>query len=83
VALAFQPVGELARERGLPRTLQAGEQDDGRRAAEADGAGVAAEDLHEFLVDDLDDLLRRVQRGGDLRRLRPLAYSGHELAHDG
>ena len=37
----------------------------------------------ELLVDDLDDLLRRVQRLRDLRAERPLLDRGDELADDG
>ena len=37
----------------------------------------------EFLVDDLDDLLRRVERRGHLFRRRALLDPGDELAHHG
>ena len=44
--------------------------------------GLAAEDADQFLVDDLDDLLCRVQRGVDLCALRPLADVADELLDD-
>ncbi len=73
VLLLLQPVAELAREGGLTGTLQTGEHDD-RRAAlgEPHPAGLATEDRDELLVDDLDDLLGRVQRTGDLGTECPL-----------
>ena len=62
-----QPAGELAGERRLAGALQAGEHDHGRRGlGEPQPAGLAAEDRDELLVDDLDDLLRRVERLRDL-----------------
>ena len=44
---------------------------------------LAAEDRDELLVDDLDDLLRRVERAADLRAKRPLAHVAGERAHHG
>ena len=62
VALATQPLGELAGQRGLAGALQAGEHDDRRwRLGEGQLAGLAAEDTDEFVVDDLDDLLSGVR----------------------
>ena len=75
--LRLEPAGELGRVGGLARTLQAGHQHDGRRLrGEGDAHRLAAEGLGELLVDDLDDLLGRVQRLADLRadarsRMRP------------
>ncbi len=67
VALLLQPVAELAREGGLTRTLQTRQHDHGGRLlGEAQAPGLAAEDGDEFLVDDLEDLLGRVQRLADL-----------------
>jgi hypothetical protein len=58
VALRLEPAGQLAGQRGLTGALQAGEQDDGRRLlGELQPAALAAEDVDELLVDDLDDLL--------------------------
>ena len=70
VALILQPLGELAGEGRLTGTLQTGEHDDRRRGlGEAQPARLAAEDADEFLVDDLDDLLRGVERAGHLGAL--------------
>ena len=68
VALGLELLGELAGQRRLARALQAGEHDHGRRRlGEAQQSGLAAEDADELLVDDLDDLLRRVEALADLR----------------
>src|SRR5699024_11411122 len=65
-------------------TLDAGEHDDRRRGrGQGHAAGLAAEDLDEFLVDDLDHLLRRVERLGDLDAGRTLLDAFDESAHDG
>jgi hypothetical protein len=74
---------ELARERGLAGTLEASEHDDGRRGLrELQPALLAAEDLHELLVDDLHDLLGRVERLAHLIAERPLAHGRRELLDD-
>ena len=73
VALLAQPEGELAGERGLSGALQAGQQDHRRRGlGQAQPPGLAAEDPDELLVDDLDDLLGRVEGLGDLGADRAL-----------
>ena len=83
VALALQPAAELAGERRLTGALQTGQHDHRRRLlGQPDAAGLAAEDLDELLVDDLDDLLRRVQRLGDVRAARPLLDGADEGADD-
>ncbi len=67
LALVLQPQRELRGERRLSGALEAGQHDHGRRGlGEAQPAGLAAEDRDELLVDDLDDLLGRVQRLADL-----------------
>ena len=59
VALLLEPQRELAGQRGLTGTLQARQHDHGRRhLGEPQPPGLAAEDLDELLVHDLDDLLR-------------------------
>ena len=69
VALVLEPERELAGQRRLAGALQAGEHDHRRRVlGEAQPPGLAAEDLDELLVDDLDDLLRGVERCGAPRR---------------
>ena len=80
VALRLEPVGELAGQRRLSGALQAGEHDDRRRVLrEPQPPGLAAEDLDELLVDDLDDLLRRVERLVHLDAARPLAHRLDEV----
>ena len=67
LARGLEVARELARERRLARALEPREHDDGRaRLRPSERARRSAEDLDELLVDDLDDLLRRVQRGRDL-----------------
>ena len=74
MALLLEVHGQLAGQGGLAGALQAGEQDHGRRVlGELQPTGLAAEQLDELLVDDLDDLLGGVQRARDLRR-RPHAH---------
>ncbi len=81
VALRLEVLGELAGQRGLAGTLETGQHDDGGAGLrEADPAGFAAQDLDELLVDDLDDLLARVQRCGDFRAEGPLADPAGEFA---
>ena len=80
----LEPLGELAGEGGLAGALEAGEHDDGGAGlGQADAAGFAAEDLNEFLVDDLHDLLAGVQRPGDLGAEGALADLAGEFADHG
>ncbi len=84
VALGLEPLGELAGEGCLAGALQAREHDDGGAGlGEADPAGLAAEDLDEFLVDDLHDLLARIQRAGHLGAEGTLAHPAGEFADNG
>ena len=63
VTLGLEPLRQLAGERGLTCTLEAGEHDDRRPGlGKLDATGLAPENRHQFIVDDLHDLLRRVQR---------------------
>ena len=79
-ALLLEPAAELAGQRGLTRTLQTGEHDHGRRVlGELDPSRLATEDRDEFLVDDLDDLLGRVERLADLGAGGPLPDPVDEL----
>src|SRR3954465_8777008 len=83
VPLGLEPAAELAGERGLTGALQAGEHDHRRRLlGVADAPGLATEDADELLVDDLDDLLRRVQRLGDLRAAGAFLDRGDEGTDD-
>ena len=79
VALAAQPQRQLARQRGLTGALQTGQHHHGRRRLrECQLPGLPAEDGDQFLVDDLDDLLRRVEGAGYLRALGALFDSTDE-----
>ncbi|CAB4850976.1 unannotated protein [freshwater metagenome] len=79
-----QVQGQLASEGGLARALQTCEQDHGGRVlGQSQPAGLTAEDPDEFLVDNLDDLLGRIQRLRDLGAQGPLADPRGEIAHDG
>jgi len=83
VALGLQPLRELARERRLAGALEAGQHDDRRRVLRVpDEPGLAAEDVDELLVDDLDDLLGRVQRLADLLARGPLLDRADEGLDD-
>jgi len=82
VALLLEPAAQLAGQRGLTGTLQTGEHDHRRRVLrEGQLAGLAAEDADQLLVDDLDHLLRGIQRGGDLGALGPILDARHEGTH--
>src|SRR6266567_685797 len=79
VALLAEPQRELRRQRGLAGALQASQHDHSRwLLGEAQPPGLAAEDLDELLVNDLDDLLGRVQRRGHLFAGRALLDPGDE-----
>src|SRR5918999_3911824 len=81
--LALQPPGELAGQGRLTGSLQTGQHDDGRRRlGEPNPAGLTAEDLDELLVDDLYDLLGRVQRLRDLGAARPFLDPRDEVLDD-
>ncbi len=84
IALRLQPQRQLAGQRGLTRALQAGQHDHRRRhLGEAQPPRLAAEDLDQFLVNDLDDLLRRVERLGDLDAAGPFPHVGDEVPDHG
>ena len=68
VTVGLQVSGEFARKRRLARTLQAGEQNEGRpRLGELQRPGLTAENVDEFFMNDLDDLLPRIERTGHFR----------------
>ena len=82
VPLALEPAGQLAGEGRLTGTLEAGQHDHRRRLlGELEPPPLAAEHLDQLLVDDLDDLLGRVQRLGDLGAAGPL-LDGRDEALD-
>jgi hypothetical protein len=79
MSLGLQPPGQLAGQGGLAGALEPGEHDHRRRLlGEPQPAGLAAEHGDQFLVDDLDDLLGRVERLGDLGAERPGLEVGDE-----
>jgi hypothetical protein len=81
VALALEPAAELSGQCRLTGALETGQHDDRRRGlGHPDAAGLPAEDADELLVDDLDDLLRRVQRTGHLGAGRALLDRRDERA---
>ena len=82
LALLLEPQRELRGERGLAGALEPGEHDHGRGVlGVAQAARLAAEDLDQLLVDDLDDLLGGVQRRADLLAASPLLDRVHELSN--
>ncbi|CAM4413144.1 hypothetical protein MYSE111917_27185 [Mycobacterium senriense] len=84
VPLAAQPGGQLAGQRRLTGTLQTGEHHHGRRRlGERQLPGLSAQDADEFFVDDLDDLLRRVEGPRDLGALGAVLDPGDEGPHHG
>jgi len=82
-ALLLEPAGQLGRAGGLARALEAGHEDDGRRLRGVrDADRLAAQGLDQLLVDDVDDLLRRVQRLVQVGADATLADAGHQVADD-
>ena len=79
----LEPIAELAGQRGLTGTLQTGEHDDRRRVLGEVQRAVHALTEHagQLVVDDLDDLLGRVERLGHLGAQRALADTAGEGAH--
>jgi hypothetical protein len=81
--LGFQEPRELACGGRLSGALQAGEHEHGRRlGAHRQLAGLAAERLDQLVVDDLDELLRRVQVLRQLRADGLLLDALDERPHD-
>ena len=67
VPLTLEPLGKLAGEGGFTGTLQTSQHDHGGWVfRQIDAAGFPTKDGNQFLIDNLDDLLRRVQRLIDL-----------------
>ena len=84
VALALEPAGQLAGQRRLTGTLQTGQHDHGRRLlGELQPPAPRRRGRDQLLVDDLDDLLGRVERLGDLGAARPLLEVGDERLDHG
>ncbi len=81
--LLAQQIGDLARRGGLAGTLQAHQHDDGRfTALQVQARGLAAEQAHQFLMDDLDDLLRRADPLDELLPQALLADVLHKVLDD-
>ena len=81
--LALEPSGQLGRVGRLTRALQTSHQHDGRwlrRVGDADR--LAAERRGQLVVDDLDDLLRGVERPAQLLADAALAHLRHEAFDD-
>src|SRR5690606_34699808 len=68
---------------GLARALEADHQDDLRWAGLAQGCHLAAERVHQLLVDDLYDLLARSEALRDIGAQRPLTNTSEERLHTG
>ena len=84
LALLAQPLAEFARQRGLARALQARQHEHRRPAlGENQFPRLPAEDLHQFGVDDGDDLLARVEGLRARGAVGLLAHTRGELADDG
>ena len=82
--LGSKVLRKLTGEGGFTSTLETRKHDDGRRVLrQVEAAGFTTKDLNEFLVDNLDDLLRRVERLGHLCAGGTFLDALDEAAHDG
>jgi hypothetical protein len=83
VPVLLELPGELAGEGRLARALEAGQHDDrGRVLGELQSALLTAEDRDELFVDDLHDLLGRVEGPVDLVAEGALAHLRREVLDD-
>jgi hypothetical protein len=83
VAELLEVTGELAGECGLTGPLKARKHDHGRRLlGELEPSSLTTEDAYQLLVNDLHDLLGRVQRLGDLGAASALLQPGDEGLDD-
>ena len=65
VPVTLEPVSKLSSQRGLTGTLQTRQHDDRRwLLRKLDPTGLTTQNLHQFVVNNLDDLLARVERLG-------------------
>ena len=84
MGLLSQVSRQLARKGRLPCSLEPGKHNHGGWMLGVPQAPcLSTEDSHKLFVDDLDDLLRRIQRPRDLRGERTLLDSGTEFTHNG
>ena len=83
VALFLEPLSQLPSQGRLASTLQAGKHDDRRGSLrKTNRTGLPSEDLDEFLVDNLDDLLGRIERFRKLLAVATLFNGRHEFLDD-
>ena len=83
VVLLAQEHGELGGRSRLPRALEAGEQDHGRRLpGERELRAARAHQLRQLLVDDLHDLLAGRQAAHHVLAERPLPHACDEVLDD-
>ena len=82
LALAPEEQAELRGGGRLPRALQPGEQDHGRRTPEREARVAGSHQRRQLLVDDLHDLLARGEAPQDVLAQRPFLDRGGEVAGD-
>src|SRR5207249_4096413 len=75
-------LGELGRGGRLAGSLKTHQRDDRRVAAQVKGAVPRRKEFDQLVVDDLDDLLTRGQRGEHLVADGPFANACHEVLDD-
>ncbi len=81
--MSTEHVAELADRGRLPGALQTDDQDNvWGGSGEAKILAFSAENGHQLLVDDLDDLLARRKRPRDFLAERLLLYCGKEVLDD-
>ena len=82
-AFVLEAPGELGRRGGLAGALQPDHEDAERRSfGPGQSRGLLAECADQLLVDDLYDLLARVQAGVDLFTHRPFPDPGEQVLGD-
>ena len=83
VPLGLEVTPQLSREGRFSRTLEAREHDDRRRGfGELQLGRFASQDSDEFVVDNLNDLLGRIESFVDIVRQRALANRRREILDD-
>ena len=81
--LLAQQIGDLARRSGLTGALQAHQHDDRRLLAlQVQARGLATKQAHQFLMNDLDDLLRRADALDEFLPQALLADVLHKVLDD-
>ena len=83
MAVGGKPLRQLSGQCRLTGTLKSREHDDRRWVLrELDATRLATQNRHELVVDDLHDLLRRVQRARNLMAKSTFANSSRELLNN-